>query len=87
MDELKIALIQSDITWEDPEKNLAMFSGIIAGYVHEPVDLIFLPEMFNTGFSANPEKCAEEMDGKSIRFLEETAKLRNCTIMTSLLIH
>ena len=86
MDELKIALIQSDIGWEDPGKNLAMFSGIIATQVHDPVDLIFLPEMFNTGFTANPAKCAEKMDGPSVRFLQEVAKLRNCTMMTSILI-
>jgi len=86
MDELKIALIQSDIAWEDPEKNLAMFSGAIATQVHDPVDLIFLPEMFNTGFTANPAKCAEEMDGQSMHFLKETSNLRNCTMMTSMLI-
>ncbi len=86
MDELKIALIQSDIYWEDPEKNLASFSEIIARQVHSPVDIIFLPEMFNTGFSINHAKCAEEMNGISIQFLKEMARQRNCRMMTSLLI-
>jgi omega-amidase len=86
MDELKIALIQSDISWEETEKNLAMYAEKIATKVSFPVDIIFLPEMFNTAFSINPAKCAEEMDGISIRFLKETARVRRCTLITSLLI-
>jgi omega-amidase len=86
MDELKIALIQFDISWEETEKNLAMYARRIATEVHFPVDIIFLPEMFNTAFSINPSKCAEEMDGISIRFLKEIAHERNCTLVTSLLI-
>jgi omega-amidase len=86
MDELKIVLIQSALVWEDAEKNLASFSRIIAEEVRFPVDVIFLPEMFNTGFSINPERCAEEMDGRSIGFLIETAKKRSCTLMTTLLV-
>jgi len=74
MDELKIVLIQSALVWEDAVKNLASFSRIIAEEVRFPVDVIFLPEMFNTGFSINPERCAEEMDGRSIGFLIETAR-------------
>ena len=87
MEELKIALVQSDLYPEDPEKNLASFSEIIAREIHFPVDIIFLPEMFNTGFSINPSKCAEEMNGASVQFLKETARRRNCRIMTSLLIY
>jgi omega-amidase len=87
MDELKIVLIQSDIFWEDAEKNLESCSEIITSQVHFPVDIIFLPEMFNTGFTGNVKRCAEEMDGQSIRFLRETAHQKNCCLITSLLIH
>ena len=87
MEELKIALVQSDLSWEDPEKNIASFSEIIAKQIHFPVDIIFLPEMFNTGFSINHSKWAEEMNGPSVQFLQETAHERKCRIITSLFIH
>jgi omega-amidase len=86
MEELKIALIQSDLYWEDPKKNIESFSKIIDTQIHFPVDIIFLPEMFTTGFSINLANSAEEMNGPSIHFLQETAQKRNCRIITSLFI-
>jgi omega-amidase len=87
MEELTIALVQTDLTWQDAQVNLVTYEQMISEKVHDPVDIIFLPEMFNTGFSINLEKCAEEMDGPSIRFLKEVAGKRKCHIITSLLIH
>lgn len=86
MDELKIALIQTNLFWEETNKNLASFSEIITNQVRDAVDIIFLPEMFNTGFTINVEKCAEEMDGPSMKFLQKMAHQKNCRIMTSLLV-
>ena len=83
--ELNIVLIQSDISWEDAGKNLAHFSERVNA-VTGPVDLIVLPEMFNTGFTTNTEHCAETMNGKSIRFMEEVAGIKKCMVIGSLLI-
>jgi len=58
INELKIALIQSDLHWENVEANLAMFEEKIWTTKH-PVDIIVLPEMFTTGFSMNAQKLAE----------------------------
>jgi omega-amidase len=55
---MKIALIQSDIIWEDIHRNLEKFSEKISS-LHEKCDLIILPEMFATGFSMQPEKFAD----------------------------
>ena len=85
MQELKINLIQSDIFWENPGKNLDHFS-ILLDQIHEPVDLILLPEMFSTGFSIHPEHGTETMDGKSIQFLQYQAKKKNFVICGSLMI-
>ncbi len=68
-----------------PGKNLAHFSGLI-NEIREPVDLVVLPEMFNTGFTTNTGKCAETMNGPSMHFLEESAGKLNCTVIGSLLI-
>jgi predicted amidohydrolase len=83
--DLKIALVQSDIIWEDNLRNLEIFAGELER-IREPADLVLLPEMFSTGFSVNPEKCAETMDGPSVRFLKEHSSEMNCVITGSLLI-
>ena len=83
--DLKIALVQSDIYWEESSRNIARFAGEL-DRIREPVDLILLPEMFNTGFSVNPGKCAESMEGPSVRFLKEKAGEKDCVVMGSLLI-
>ena len=46
-DELHIALIQSDISWLDPEANFASF----ADHMPLDADVILLPETFATGFA------------------------------------
>jgi len=83
--DLNIVLLQSDIFWEDAEKNLAHFSGMV-NEIRGPVDLVILPEMFSTGFTTNIVRCAEPMDGPSMRFLRETAGTKGCMIVGSLLI-
>ena len=53
-EELKIALIQSPLVWEDPEQNRINFQDMI-NKISEDTDLIILPEMFTTGFTMTPE--------------------------------
>ena len=72
MEDLHITLIQSDIFWEDSLKNIEHFGSIIDA-LPVPTDLIVLPEMFNTGFSTDPYRCAETTDGPAIGFLREKA--------------
>ena len=65
-DTLKIAAIQADLAWEDPEANRAYFDQKISEI--DGVDLIVLPEMFATGFSMNPEGIADTGGGKPITY-------------------
>jgi predicted amidohydrolase len=85
MMDLKITLIQSDLVWEDPQKNLGNFSRKLSLLKNIP-DLILLPEMFNTGFTMNVKKCAEDMHGKTVQWLYEKASALNCVLGGSLLI-
>lgn len=85
MSDLHITLIQSDIFWEDPVKNIEHFGRKI-DEIPTPTDLVVLPEMFNTGFSFNPHKCAETTDGPAIGLLREKSVRRNFMIMGSVLI-
>ncbi|MDQ3192009.1 MAG: amidohydrolase [Bacteroidota bacterium] len=84
-EDLKINLIQTDLHWEDPEKNLLMFSELISENKAES-DLIILPEMFNTGFTTNSALFAEEVNGITISWMRQTAKEQNCVITGSLVI-
>lgn len=85
MQNLTISLIQTPLYWEDPQRNLEMFSGKIAGIGDQP-DLIVLPEMFSTGFTMKPGKVAEPMDGQAVEWMRQTASKRNCVLAGSLAI-
>jgi omega-amidase len=81
---LTIAAIQTEIFWENKEKNIEHFGSLI-DKIKGKIDVILLPEMFNTGFSINPS-LAEKMDGKSINFLREKSKKKNAVILGTLMI-
>lgn len=81
---MKVALIQSDLFWENSIKNCELFEAKINQI--EPVDLIVLPEMFTSGFSMNAEFVAQTMQGEAILLLKKLAKSKNCAITGSLVI-
>ena len=85
MQDLKVTLIQTNLFWEETQKNLDHFNHLL-GHIVEQTDLILLPEMFNTGFSINPSICSETMDGPSVQFLKTKAVEKNAVIMATLLI-
>ncbi len=84
-DSLKITIIQSDLHWENPEANRAMFSDKIQGIVNK-TDLIILPEMFSTGFSMNAEKLAEPSNGDTFQWMVSEAKKNETAITGSIII-
>lgn len=85
MQDIKISIIQSDLIWKDCAANLASFSFDI-DQIQEEVDLIVLPEMFNTGFVIDPEDVAEEMEGESMLWMREQAQKKQAVICGSLII-
>lgn len=85
MNTLKITTFQAYLFWESIEKNLHNL-GLKLSSIREKTNLIILPEMFNTGFSMNPEKFAEEMDGRTMKWMLEQAKQFDCVITGSLMI-
>jgi len=85
MEPIKITIFQAYLFWENVEKNLQNLSLRLSS-LREKTDLIILPEMFNTGFTTNVEKCAEEMDGMTMRWLYETAKKFDCVVAGTLIV-
>jgi omega-amidase len=82
---MKIALIQSDLYWEDALKNRNNFESKL-NQIDSEVDLIVLPEMFSTGFTMNALAVAEVMNGETILWMKSVAKQRNCAVTGSLII-
>ena len=82
---LQIAIIQSDIVWENPEKNIAHFN---QKFKNLPLttDLVILPEMFTTGFSMNPHRLSETMNGQSVSWMQQWAIRNQIAICGSLII-
>ncbi len=83
--QLTITLIQSNLHWEDREKNLLMFDQKIRS-IRERTELIILPEMFSTGFSMKPEQLAETMEGETVKWMKKTSADKNAVITGSVII-
>ena len=84
-DLLNIAIVQTDIFWEDKAQNLAQLEAKLLAMQAE-ADIIILPEMFSTGFSMRPEALAETMLDFSVEWLRQMAKIKNAAIIGSLII-
>lgn len=84
--ELKIAIFQLDMIWEDPEANCRKVAEWIASPAAADADLVVLPEMFATGFSMNPANIAQPMDGYIVTFMRELAMSSGKAIITSVAI-
>lgn len=70
---MKVAGLQLDITWEDPEANFERARPWVAAAKSAGADLVVLPEMFACGFSMQTERTAEPPDGPSQAFLSAMA--------------
>ena len=64
-------LVQFNIAWEDKASNYKTVRAMVSGANPQKGDLIVLPEMFDTGFSLNTEKTAD--DGATLQFVRSLA--------------
>ncbi|MGB5423719.1 MAG: amidohydrolase [Desulfobacterales bacterium] len=85
MPDLTVTLIQTELDWEDVEANLHRFDRLI-GSLQVATDLIVLPEMFTTGFSMNAAALAEDMNGRAVGWLRETARRAEATVAGSIIV-
>lgn len=83
MADLIITTIQTNLIWEDIDQNLNHFDERIKP-IKDNTDIIVLPEMFTTGFTMNPEKLAEEHEGKGLQWMLQKAREKNCVVVGSI---
>ena len=69
---MKIALAQTNIKWEDKNKNIAEAKEIIEKCSSENIDLVLFPEMSFTGFSMNTQ-ITRESDSFTINSITNLA--------------
>jgi predicted amidohydrolase len=84
-DHLHIAIIQTDLVWEDARANRQHFEQLFSQLPKE-TELVVLPEMFSTGFSMNVDQQAEYMDGETMSWLRKQASRNGKAIAGSLMI-
>ncbi len=71
---MKIAIVQSDIAWEDKPANFVRITTLLRAARLAPGTLAVLPELFATGFTMNTEALAENPGEATEQFLSATAK-------------
>lgn len=85
MSSLTITTIQTELIWEDKAANLKHFETKIEA-LRQPTEVVILPEMFSTGFSMQPKRLAETMDGPTVQWMRETAARKRIILTGSVII-
>jgi len=81
---MKTTILQMDIAWGDCQGNVRRADAMIDNAPE--VDLYILPEMFSTGFAADPEGMAESEKGKTVEWMRRKAVAKDAAIAGSLAI-
>lgn len=69
---MQVALVQTTLEWENPSDNRALLDKKLST-ISPHTDLVVLPEMFTTGFTMQPNSCAETMDGPTVEWMRRWA--------------
>lgn len=85
MSTLSLTTIQANLFWEDKDANLEMFTAKIDSIPHK-TEVVVLPEMFSTGFSMDPQKLAENMDGQTMQWMAERAAQKKIILTGSIIV-
>ena len=85
MEKLSVAMVQADLTWENPQANRARLEKMFDS-MKDRADLVILPEMFSTGFSMSSHTLAETMSGPTVDWMHENAVRLDAVITGSIII-
>jgi omega-amidase len=82
---LRVALIQTDLYWQDRGANLANLEEKIWS-MEQSVDLIVLPEMFPSAFTMNVKEMAEPMNFTTTKWMKQMAAQTKAVVTGSVII-
>ncbi|UTW64291.1 amidohydrolase [bacterium SCSIO 12741] len=86
MKNLRIAILQITLDWEEPQKNRDRIQGYFEKLEGEKLDVAVLPEMFTTGFTMNAQGVAEPEDGPTLQWMKTQAEKLNAAVTGSLIV-
>ncbi len=72
MDNLRLTVVQSDLSWENEPSNFNHFYKILKS--NNLGDIVVLPEMFSTGFSMKPKDLVHFSNGEALKWMQQMAK-------------
>ena len=70
--QLKLALVQTPLVWENPAANLKILDAKLAT-ISTDVNVVVLPEMFTTGFTMTPEHIDSNESATVLNWMKEKA--------------
>ena len=82
MNDLRITLVQGSTRWHDPAGNREYYGELIAG-LRGNTDLVLLPETFTSGFSNDAVAQAETMEGPTVAWVREQARMLDAAVCGS----
>ena len=80
---MKVATVQLDISWENTDQNLSRLDALLAN-IPDDVELVVLPEMFNTGFSMNPTRIATLDGGEALGWMKRFSSENQTAVVGSI---
>lgn len=79
---MKIACIQLDVAFAEPEKNFNNVKTLIEKVANEGAELVVLPEMWNTAYALTELEVLADIEGqRTKKFLSELAQTHNIHIV------
>lgn len=82
--DLRISCIQNDVIGCDPEANRRHLDEMLKSV--ENTDIIVFPETFTTGFPADPNVFAEEVEGPTMQWMREKAVEKDCAVCGTIIL-
>ncbi|MCL6523503.1 MAG: amidohydrolase [Thermoflavifilum sp.] len=83
--DLHIALLQTNPCWENVPENLQQIDQQLNLIPHE-TEVVFLPEMFATGFSMRSDVLAQDMEGEIVQWMRTRAAQHKVILCGSVII-
>lgn len=85
MQDLKVTLVQTPLYWQNAQANLGMLEEKV-WQIDEDTDLIVLPEMFNSGFTMQPELVSEPMNFTTFKWMKQIAAQTKAVVTGSFVV-
>lgn len=83
--ELKLALYQADLFWEQPDKNIEKLCEHEGNL--QDIDILICPEMFTTGFSMNVKHMAQPHQSGHFKHMAKLATNTDTALVFSMIVH